>query len=114
LLAIGDSAAFIDPFTGSGMLMALESGELVAQVILRHRPNSFAQLETNYTANYCRAFDSRLRICGLLRRAAFSPRLAELAIVICGASERFRNRLARSTRAHSKSHKFLPHNSLLE
>jgi hypothetical protein len=27
LLAIGDSAAFIDPFTGSGMLMAFESGE---------------------------------------------------------------------------------------
>ncbi|HET8782714.1 MAG TPA: FAD-dependent oxidoreductase [Pyrinomonadaceae bacterium] len=114
LLAIGDSAAFIDPFTGSGMLMALESGELVAQVILRHQPDRFARLETNYTASYRRAFDSRLRICGLLRRAAFSPRLAELFIAICGASERFRNRLARSTRAHSKSHKFLPHNSLLE
>jgi len=37
LLAIGDSAAFIDPFTGSGMLMALESGELVSQLIVRHR-----------------------------------------------------------------------------
>ena len=37
LLAIGDSAAFIDPFTGSGMLMAFESGELVADVIVRHR-----------------------------------------------------------------------------
>ncbi len=37
LLAIGDSAAFIDPFTGSGMLMAFESGELVAEMIIRHR-----------------------------------------------------------------------------
>jgi menaquinone-9 beta-reductase len=114
LLAIGDSAAFIDPFTGSGMLMALESGELVAQVILRHQNDRVRDLEADYTANYRRAFDSRLRICGLLRRAAFSPRLAELFIAICGASERLRNRLARSTRAHSKSHKFLPHNSLLE
>lgn len=117
LLAIGDSAAFIDPFTGSGMLMALESGELVAQVVLRaarssHRSNG--DLESDYTASYRRAFDSRLRICGLLRRAAFSPRLAELGIAICGASERFRNRLARATRAHPKSHKFLPHKSLLE
>jgi flavin-dependent dehydrogenase len=108
LLAIGDSAAFIDPFTGSGMLMALESGELVAQTMLHHQNNSVASLEAAYTANYRRAFDSRLRICGLLRRAAFSPRLAELGIVICGASEGLRNRLARSTRAHSKSHKFLP------
>jgi len=112
LLAIGDSAAFIDPFTGSGMLMALESGELVAQAILRH--DSRTSLEADFTAGYRRAFDSRLRICGLLRRAAFSPRLAELGVAICGASERFRNRLARATRAQPKPDKFLPHNSLLE
>jgi flavin-dependent dehydrogenase len=36
LLAIGDAASFIDPFTGSGMLMALESGELVAGAIAGH------------------------------------------------------------------------------
>lgn len=38
LLAVGDAASFIDPFTGSGMLMALESGELAADVIARHLP----------------------------------------------------------------------------
>lgn len=114
LLAIGDSAAFIDPFTGSGMLMAFESGELVAQTILRRTGHDFASLAADYTASYRRAFDSRLRICGLLRHAAFSPRLAELGIAICGANERFRHRLARATRAHSKSSNFLPHNSLLE
>ncbi len=114
LLAIGDSAAFIDPFTGSGMLMAFESGELVAQTILRRQNRTEASLETDYTAAYRQAFDGRLRICGLLRRAAFSPRLAELGIAIFGASERLRNRLVRATRAHAKSHKFLPHNSLLE
>ena len=113
LLAIGDSAAFIDPFTGSGMLMAFESGELVAQVILRssqklHGHDFTTDMEADYTSSYRRAFDSRLRICGLLRRGAFSPRLAELGIAICGASERFRNRLARATRGHPKSHKFLP------
>ncbi|HKR11676.1 MAG TPA: FAD-dependent oxidoreductase [Pyrinomonadaceae bacterium] len=98
LLAIGDSAAFIDPFTGSGMLMAFESGELAAQTILRHKQSSFAALADDYTAVYNQTFAPRLRICGLLRRAAFSPRLAELGIAICGASERLRNRLARSTR----------------
>lgn len=114
LLAIGDSAAFIDPFTGSGMLMAFESGELVAETILRRQGDSFASLESDYTAVYRQAFDGRLRICGLLRRAAFSTRLAELGVAIFGASERLRNRLVRATRAHAKSHKFLPHNSLLE
>lgn len=109
LLSIGDSASFIDPFTGSGMLMALESGELVAQVIVSHQNRGFADISAEYAASYRRAFDSRLRICGLLRRAAFSPRLAELGIAICGTSERFRNRLARATRAQAKSHNFLPH-----
>jgi menaquinone-9 beta-reductase len=114
LLAIGDSAAFIDPFTGSGMLMAFESGELVAQTILRHETGDFAAIAEDYTASYRRTFDSRLRTCGLLRRAAFSPRLAELGIAICGASDRLRGRLARATRAHPKSHNFLPQKSLLE
>jgi menaquinone-9 beta-reductase len=114
LLAIGDSAAFIDPFTGSGMLMAFESGELVAQAILRHKSDAFNDLAASFTASYRRTFDSRLRICGLLRRAAFSPRLAEIGIAICGASERLRGRLARATRAHPESHKFLPQKGLLE
>ena len=111
LLAIGDSAAFIDPFTGSGMLMAFESGELAAETILRHQNDSFATLAEDYSASYRRCFDSRLRICGLLRRAAFSPRLAELGIAICGASERVRSRIARATRARQKSHNFLPRKS---
>jgi flavin-dependent dehydrogenase len=114
LLAIGDSAAFIDPFTGSGMLMAFESGELVAQAILRHKTDPFAVLAVGYTASYRQTFDSRLRICGLLRRAAFSPRLAELGIAICGASDHLRTRLARATRAHPKQHKFLPQKTFLE
>ena len=114
LLAIGDSAAFIDPFTGSGMLMAFESGELVAQTILRRQNDSLASLEADYTKAYRRTFDARLRICGLLRRAAFSPRLADLGVAICGSSDRVRNLLVRATRAHAKLDKFLPHNSLLE
>src|SRR3989441_4876453 len=34
LLTIGDAAAFIDPFTGSGMLIALESGEVAVGVVM--------------------------------------------------------------------------------
>jgi flavin-dependent dehydrogenase len=98
LLAIGDSAAFIDPFTGSGMLMAFESGELVADVINRHRHDRQA-VEAAYSAEYLRKFDSRLRISGWLRRAAFKPRLAGMGIALCGASKHFRSRLVRATRS---------------
>ena len=105
LLTIGDSAAFIDPFTGSGMLMALESGELVADVIVRHRDNLNSEsLATEYANEYIRKFDSRLRICGWLRRAAFSPRLAGLGLSICGASKHFSSRIARATRSPKSDH----------
>ena len=95
LLAIGDSAAFIDPFTGSGMLLAFESGELVADVINRHPK----EVEADYTAEYLQKFESRLRISGWLRRAAFKPRLAGIGIALCGASKHFRSRLVRATRS---------------
>jgi menaquinone-9 beta-reductase len=106
LLAIGDSAAFIDPFTGSGMLMAFESGELAADVIVRQRDKlATNELCANYAAEYAQKFDSRLRICGWLRRLAFRPRLAGLGITICGASNRFRNRIARATRSPNRNHR---------
>jgi len=77
LLTIGDAASFIDPFTGSGMLMALESGELVANTIMRHLPQlNELQLQTlseQYRAAYERQFNSRLRLCSMIRRAAFAP-----------------------------------------
>lgn len=104
LLAIGDSAAFIDPFTGSGMLMAFESGELAAEVIIRHRDN-LAAIESEYTAEYIRKFDSRLRICGLLRRAAFKPRLAGLSIAIIGASTQLKSKIVRATRSPKRDNR---------
>lgn len=106
LLAIGDAAAFIDPFTGSGMLMALESGELAAEVILRHRDQlETPSLSADYTSAYNAKFHSRLRICSLLRRAAFRPQLTEWGVTIFGASERFRNRVARATRSPAANHR---------
>jgi flavin-dependent dehydrogenase len=106
LLAVGDAASFIDPFTGSGMLMALESGELAAQSILRSLSDvargrdALDALASDYRTAYGERFDARLRLCGLLRRAAFAPaRLAEAAVIALGASERLRRRLARATRS---------------
>lgn len=101
MLAIGDAAAFIDPFTGSGMLMAFESGELAAELIVRHRDklSDTESIGAAYADEYVRKFDSRLRISGWLRRGAFKPRLAGLGIALCGASKLFRSRIARATRA---------------
>ena len=100
LLSVGDSASFIDPFTGSGMLMALENGELVSEVIVRHLDKSNSEdLAADYSRQYRKKFAARLRLCGMLRRVAFNPLLAQLTITACGSSDRFRSWLARSTRS---------------
>jgi len=109
LLSIGDSAAFIDPFTGSGMLMALDSAETVARTIVRYRDkfnseNTIRGLTDSYLAEYSRRFSSRLRLCGFLRRAAFSPVLAESVIALCNISTRLKTVLARGTRGAIERH----------
>ena len=103
LLAIGDAAAFIDPFTGSGMLMALESGGLAANAIsdyLNDAPTvgSLDALTLAYARRYHEVFDSRLRLCAWLRRAAFVPGVAGAAINLAGANEVVRRKLAQATR----------------
>jgi len=105
LLAVGDAAAFIDPFTGSGMLMALEGGELAARAVTRWLADGgdgFAPLAREYRTAYVERFDARLRLCGLLRRAALAPPvLAEVGVLALGASAGLRRRLARATRGAS-------------
>ena len=107
LVTIGDAASFIDPFTGSGMLMALESGELVANTIDPHlkeleKPQILPQLSEEYRVAYERQFNSRLRLCSLIRRAAFAPGIADVAIRLFGASDSLRRRVARATRSQPK------------
>ena len=90
------------------MLMALESGELAAHVIIDHLETiqagrQFSELEMRYRAVYKQRFNQRLRICSLMRRAAFIPGLAELAIGFFGASDRLRRRLTLATRYNSRT-----------
>jgi flavin-dependent dehydrogenase len=103
LLAVGDAAAFIDPFTGSGILMAFESGELASTVIPPHleelKRGAFALLAQDYRTRYKRKFASRMRIAGLLRRAAYLPYAAQAAITVFGVSDRLRRKTARATRS---------------
>jgi len=90
--------------------MALESGELAAEVISNHllqlaqeeaqsdHAARFGALAAEYRARYGQRFNSRLRVCSLLRRAVFFPRLAEAGVIALSASSRVRCYLARSTR----------------
>jgi hypothetical protein len=84
------------------MLMALEGGELAASAVSRwlaRGAEDFGPLAREYRAAYAARFDARLRLCGLLRRAALAPpALAEAGVLALGASAALRRRLARATR----------------
>lgn len=102
IITVGDAAAFIDPFTGSGMLMALQSAKIAAAAIANSRLD-LDILTTEYTREYSEAFDRRLKVCSLLRYAAFVPLLAESMISILSRSDALREKIARSTRSNAAS-----------
>jgi hypothetical protein len=83
--------------------MALESAETVSKTIVRFQNKlssdfAFQELGESYVVEYSRKFSSRLRLCSLLRRAAFSPVLAESVIALCNASAGIKTLLAKGTR----------------
>ncbi len=96
LFAVGDAGAFIDPFTGSGMLMALESAEILARVI--GESSASEQIGEKYAAAHARRFQKRLFVCSILRRAAFSPVFAKFFIDVLGIGKLPRKMLAQATR----------------
>ena len=100
LLTVGDAAAFVDPFTGSGILLALESARIAADAIARafSEGADFNVLAAAYRRNYASVFDTRLRVCALLRHAAFVPLLAGATVSVLGFSSGLRRQIARATR----------------
>jgi len=97
LLEIGDAGAFIDPFTGSGILMALESAGLAAQSIENTGFEADAALKSFYSARKLN-LGSRLISAALLRRAAFSKILSSAAITFAGKSRWLGRNMAGLTR----------------
>jgi flavin-dependent dehydrogenase len=98
LFAIGDSAAFVDPFTGSGMLLAMESSYVLANCIAECGLNATA-IRSQYLNVFHTRFSSRLKVSGLIRHVAYRPLLSRAVVIALSASGRLRKSLARRTRA---------------
>ncbi len=96
LFAVGDAGAFIDPFTGSGMLMAMESAESLARAITDN--SAVETIAEQYKTEHARRFRKRLFVCSLMRRAAFIPMLAGCLLSVLNVGELPRKILARATR----------------
>lgn len=100
LISIGDASAFIDPFTGSGMLMALESSELLAHVfrIGSRFVEDPQRVKDEFEKSHKYAVKRRIRTCAVIHHMSFSPRFAGFVISAVGANQRFTQKLASLTR----------------
>lgn len=101
VLAIGDAGAFIDPFTGSGMLMAMTSGELAAQVINQSFADNDCAAEKVarlYQRLHRQRFGWRLRACAMLRGLAFRPTTRNLLALLLARHSSLARLAALSTR----------------
>jgi flavin-dependent dehydrogenase len=103
LVTVGDSAAFIDPFTGSGILLALQSSRILADVIERHWQSGVNRIGVEFQLSYSAAFDRRLRWCSMLRHTAFNPFAAEWMVAGLGLNTSVRRRIARLTRLNAEN-----------
>ena len=134
IIAIGDASGMIDPFTGTGIQVALRTGELAARALLEAiggvrsadaHGTSFGDSEKRagvgsqsaapslgsagektiesallrYHDYYVREFGKRMRASGILRGAAFYPRVSNMLGAILARSPGLTRRILRATRS---------------
>ncbi|HSB12222.1 MAG TPA: NAD(P)/FAD-dependent oxidoreductase [Blastocatellia bacterium] len=100
VLAIGDASGMIDPFTGTGIQMALRTGELAAETIIGANGEAGAALK-QYALYYEHEFGDRLKAAGRLRGLAFSPKAARLAAGVLARVPGLTSLILRATRTTS-------------
>ena len=131
VIAIGDASGMIDPFTGTGIQMALRTGEMAAEAIFEamgaslSSKTSSGRFETcahvvtgnsqdpstsfldsiiaGYRRRYEHEFDNRMKVAGLLRAAAFSPPTASLVAGVLAHAPRLTNLMLKATRSGNGS-----------
>jgi hypothetical protein len=79
------------------MVMAFESAQILAKAIAAH-DRTPEKIANEYLAACKRKFAKRLRVCSILRRAAFMPNLATVVVSLLALSTSARRHLARATR----------------
>jgi flavin-dependent dehydrogenase len=126
IIAIGDASGMIDPFTGTGIQIALRTGEMAAESILEAMgasreaqvcatrfsapqpngvdprecsPSTLDSVMASYARRYRSEFSNRMKVAGLLRIAAFSPIAAGVVGGILARSPRLASFVLRATRS---------------
>lgn len=101
VLAIGDANAFIDPFTGSGMLLAFTAGKLAAAIINEAFGSGVRELEairSRYEQQHRAQFGWRFRASSMLRGVAFKPMARNAMVTLLSRHQGLMKLAALSTR----------------
>ena len=82
IFMVGDASGIIDPLTGNGMAMAMQSALLAAPLILRllQSPGDRAQIEREYRERHRAMFAPRIRWSRAVARLLSNPALLDIAI----------------------------------
>ncbi len=114
VIAIGDASGMIDPFTGTGIQIALRTGELAAESVIASLSSSsteavgrstgeiFQNVLARYSAAYEAEFGKRMRMAGLLRTVAFSTAIANFMARILALSPSLARKVLLATRSGTR------------
>lgn len=82
IFMIGDASGVIDPLTGNGMAMAIQSALLLAPLVVRllEAPGRRAEIENEYRARHRRLFANRIGWSRTVARMLSRPRLLDAAL----------------------------------
>lgn len=110
VLAIGDAGGMNDPFTGTGIMMALRGGELAANAIRESlgvagsgscAVDPLDSASSWYSKQYLAEFARPMGMAAQLRRVAFSPRVANILAMTFMKLPRLAEWVLQRTRARS-------------
>ena len=104
VLCAGDAAGFIDPFVGDGISLALQSGELAAEVVVRcfREQSPLAVAAEAYEQGYCRRFLPAFRNARRLRRLFSLPRALRAPALVAMRSRHVAGWMVAATRAKAQ------------
>ncbi len=85
VLALGDAAAYVEPFSGEGMTWALQSAHLLSLVLPESLERWPADLPTQWTKSHRRLLAFHYRTCRLMRFLLHRPALLARAAFLVDA-----------------------------
>jgi flavin-dependent dehydrogenase len=99
----GDSAAFIDPFAGDGISLALHSGVMAAEAAMQYLrgDRTLPQAHAAFRKQYLQKLSPALRNAARLRRLLAGPEWVQAALLAIAGPTRLGRIMVKATRARS-------------